>query len=259
MEDAVLTTDKVVLETRNLVAGFDGRAVVHGITLAIPAGKITAIMGPSGCGKTTFMRCINRMHELAPNAQVSGEVLLDGEDVYRLDPILLRRRIGMVFQRPNPFPTMSIYDNVIAGYRLNGVRMVRADLDRIVEETLRRVTLWGEVKDSLHRRGTFLSGGQQQRLCIARALAMKPEILLLDEPTSALDPKATAAIEELIVSLKGVVTIVQVTHNIPQAARISDVTAFIHLGELVEFGPTKRLFTVPKDPRTEEYLSGKFG
>ncbi|MCX7037738.1 MAG: phosphate ABC transporter ATP-binding protein, partial [Spirochaetes bacterium] len=242
-----MTTDKVVLETRNLVAGFDGRAVVHGITLAIPAGKITAIMGPSGCGKTTFMRCINRMHELAPNAQVSGEVLLDGEDVYRLDPILLRRRIGMVFQRPNPFPTMSIYDNVIAGYRLNGVRMVRADLDRIVEETLRRVTLWGEVKDSLHRRGTFLSGGQQQRLCIARALAMKPEILLLDEPTSALDPKATAAIEELIVSLKGVVTIVQVTHNIPQAARISDVTAFIHLGELVEFGPTKRLFTVPKD------------
>ena len=259
MEDAVLTPDTVVLETRNLVAGFDGRAVVHGITLAVPAGKITAIMGPSGCGKTTFMRCINRMHELAPNAQVSGEVLLDGEDVYRLDPILLRRRIGMVFQRPNPFPTMSIYDNVIAGYKLNGVRMARADLDRIVEETLRRVTLWGEVKDSLHRRGTFLSGGQQQRLCIARALAMKPEILLLDEPTSALDPKATAAIEELIVSLKGVVTIVQVTHNIPQAARISDVTAFIHLGELVEFGPTKRLFTVPKDPRTEEYLSGKFG
>ena len=259
MEDAVVTTDQAVLETRNLVAGFDGRDVVHGITLSIPAGKITAIMGPSGCGKTTFMRCINRMHELAPNAQVSGEVLLDGEDVYRLDPILLRRRIGMVFQRPNPFPTMSIHDNVIAGYRLNGVRMARADLDRIVEETLRRVTLWEEVKDSLHRRGTFLSGGQQQRLCIARALAMKPEILLLDEPTSALDPKATAAIEELIVSLKGVVTVVQVTHNIPQAARISDVTAFIHLGELVEFGPTKRLFTVPKDPRTEEYLSGKFG
>jgi phosphate transport system ATP-binding protein len=259
MENTILTPDQVVLETRNLVAGFDSRAVVHGITLAIPAGKITAIMGPSGCGKTTFMRCINRMHELAPNAQVSGEVLLDGEDVYQLDPILVRRRIGMVFQRPNPFPTMSIYDNVIAGYRLNGVRMARADLDRIVEETLLRVTLWDEVKDSLHRRGTFLSGGQQQRLCIARALAMKPEIMLLDEPTSALDPKATAAIEELVVSLKGVVTIVQVTHNIPQAARISDATAFIHMGELVEFGPTKRLFTVPKDPRTEEYLSGKFG
>jgi phosphate transport system ATP-binding protein len=259
MEDPILSPGQVVLETRNLVAGFDGRPVVHGISLAIPAGRITAIMGPSGCGKTTFMRCINRMHELAPNAEVSGEVLLDGEDVYGLDPILLRRRIGMVFQRPNPFPTMSIYDNVVAGYRLNGVRIARADLDRIVEETLRRVTLWDEVKDSLHRRGTFLSGGQQQRLCIARALAMKPEIMLLDEPTSALDPRATAAIEELIVSLKGVVTIVQVTHNIPQAARISDVTAFIHLGELVEFGPTKRLFTVPQDPRTEEYLSGKFG
>jgi phosphate transport system ATP-binding protein len=259
MEDTVLTAESTILETRNLVAGFDGRDVVHGISLAVPAGKITAIMGPSGCGKTTFMRCINRMHELASNAHVSGEVLLDGEDVYQLNPILLRRRIGMVFQRPNPFPTMSIYTNVVAGYTLNGTRMARPDLDRIVEETLKRVTLWDEVKDSLHRRGTFLSGGQQQRLCIARALAMKPEIMLLDEPTSALDPKATAAIEELIVSLKGVVTIVQVTHNIPQAARISDVTAFIHLGELVEFGPTKKLFTVQKDQRTEEYLSGKFG
>jgi phosphate transport system ATP-binding protein len=165
----------------------------------------------------------------------------------------------MVFQRPNPFPTMSIYDNVVAGYNLNGARMARADRDRIVEETLRRVTLWDEVKDVLFRRGTFLSGGQQQRLCIARALAMRPEILLLDEPTSALDPRATAAIEELTVSLKGTVTIIQVTHNIPQAARISDFTAFIHLGELVEFGPTNRVFTVPTDKRTEEYLSGKFG
>jgi phosphate transport system ATP-binding protein len=259
MEDTVLSSTPTILETRNLSAGFDGKDVVKGISLAVPAGKITAIMGPSGCGKTTFMRCINRMHELAPNARVNGEVLLDGEDVYRLNPILLRRRIGMVFQRPNPFPTMSIYDNVVAGYNLNGARMARADKDRIVEETLRRVTLWDEVKDSLHRRGTFLSGGQQQRLCIARALAMKPEIVLLDEPTSALDPKATAAIEELTVSLKGTVTIVQVTHNIPQAARISDYTAFIHLGELVEFGPTNKVFTVPKDKRTEEYLSGKFG
>ncbi len=241
------------------MAGFDGKDVVKRISLAVPVGKITAIMGPSGCGKTTFMRCINRMHELAANAQVTGQVLLDGEDVYRLNPILLRRRIGMVFQRPNPFPTMSIYDNVVAGYNLNGARMSRVERDRIVEETLRRVTLWDEVKDSLYRRGTFLSGGQQQRLCIARALAMKPEILLLDEPTSALDPKATAAIEELVVSLKGVVTIIQVTHNIPQAARISDYTAFIHLGELVEFGPTKSVFTVPQDSRTEEYLSGKFG
>ena len=259
MEDPVLSQEKTVLETRDLTAGFDGRDVVKGISLAVPEGKITAIMGPSGCGKTTFMRCINRMHELAANAQVRGSVLLDGEDVYQLNPILLRRRIGMVFQRPNPFPTMSIYDNVVAGYNLNGARMARVDRDQIVEETLRRVTLWDEVKDALYRRGTFLSGGQQQRLCIARALAMKPEILLLDEPTSALDPKATAAIEELTVSLKGIVTIVQVTHNIPQAARISDYTAFIHLGELVEFGPTKKVFTVPRDTRTEEYLSGKFG
>jgi phosphate transport system ATP-binding protein len=259
MEDPVLIPEAILLETKSLSAGFDGKDVVKGISLAVPAGRITAIMGPSGCGKTTFMRCINRMHELAPNARVSGKVLLDGEDVYQLNPILLRRRIGMVFQRPNPFPTMSIYDNVVAGYNLNGARMARTDRDRIVEETLRRVTLWDEVKDVLFRRGTFLSGGQQQRLCIARALAMKPEIILLDEPTSALDPKATAAIEELVVSLKGVVTIVQVTHNIPQAARISDYTAFIHLGELVEFGPTNKVFTVPRDRRTEEYLSGKFG
>jgi phosphate transport system ATP-binding protein len=259
MEGPVLSPQGTILETRGLSAGFDGRDVVKEISLCVPAGKITAIMGPSGCGKTTFMRCINRMHELAPNAHSRGTILLDGEDVTRLNPILLRRRIGMVFQRPNPFPTMSIYDNVVAGYNLNGARMARADRDRIVEETLRRVTLWDEVKDSLHRRGTFLSGGQQQRLCIARALAMKPEVLLLDEPTSALDPKATAAIEELTVSLKGIVTIVQVTHNIPQAARISDYTAFIHLGELVEFGQTNKVFTVPKDRRTEEYLSGKFG
>ncbi len=259
MEDSVLTSEEVILETRGLTAGFDGKDVVLGVSLAVPRQRVTAIMGPSGCGKTTFMRCINRMHELNANARVTGEVLLDGENVYRINPILLRRRIGMVFQRPNPFPTMSIYDNVVAGYTLNGARMDRAERDQIVEETLRRVTLWDEVKDALYRRGTFLSGGQQQRLCIARALAMKPEVLLLDEPTSALDPKATAAIEELIVSLKGSVTIVQVTHNIPQAARISDYTAFIHLGELVEFGPTNRLFTVPKDKRTEEYLSGKFG
>ncbi len=259
MEDTVLKPEQTILETVGLTAGFDGKDVVKDISLAVPEGKITAIMGPSGCGKTTFMRCINRMHELAPNAQVTGSVLLDGEEVYKLNPILLRRRIGMVFQRPNPFPTMSIYDNVVAGYNLNGARLARVDRDRIVEETLRRVTLWDEVKDNLYRRGTFLSGGQQQRLCIARALAMKPEIILLDEPTSALDPKATAAIEELIVSLKGVVTIVQVTHNIPQAARISDYTAFIHLGELVEFGQTNKVFTVPRDKRTEEYLSGKFG
>jgi phosphate transport system ATP-binding protein len=259
MEDTVLTTEKTILETRNLVAGFDTTDIVKSVSIAVPKHKVTAIMGPSGCGKTTFMRCINRMHELAANAFVHGDVLLDGENIYHVNPILIRRRIGMVFQRPNPFPTMSIYNNVVAGYGLNGTRMVRTDRDSIVEETLRRVALWDEVKDALHRRGTFLSGGQQQKLCIARALAMKPEIILLDEPTSALDPKSSAAIEELMVSLKGLVTIIQVTHNIPQAARISDYTAFIHLGELVEFGPTNKLFTVPKDKRTEEYLSGKFG
>jgi len=251
--------DREILVVEGLHAGFDGVDVVKGISIEIPARAVTAVMGPSGCGKTTFIRCLNRMHELASNAQVSGRVLLDGEDVYRMNPILLRRRIGMVFQRPNPFPTMSIYHNVLAGFTLNGIRLDRTERDRIVEETLRKVTLWDEVKDGLHRRGTFLSGGQQQRLCIARALALQPDLLLLDEPTSALDPRSTAAIEELIVQLKAGVTIVQVTHNIPQAARISDLTAFIHLGELVEFGPTQTLFTVPKDKRTEEYLSGKFG
>ena len=216
-------------------------------------------MGPSGCGKTTLIRCINRMHELIPGANVSGKILLDDENIFDIDPIIVRRKIGMVFQRPNPFPTMSIYDNVIAGYNLNGIRISKGDKDRIVEESLKKAALWDEVKDALHRKGTFLSGGQQQRLCIARALAMDPEIILLDEPTSALDPKSTAHIEELVVHLKDAVTIIQVTHNIPQAARISDFTAFIYLGELVEFGPTEKLFTVPKDKRTEEYLTGKFG
>jgi phosphate transport system ATP-binding protein len=251
--------EREILVCRDLRAGFDGVDVVKGISLSVPPRVVTAIMGPSGCGKTTFIRCLNRMHELAPNAHVTGLVTLDGEDIYKGSPIELRRRIGMVFQRPNPFPTMSIYDNVLAGYTLNGIRLDRGERDRVVEETLRKVTLWDEVKHSLHRRGTFLSGGQQQRLCIARALALQPEVLLLDEPTSALDPRSTAAIEELIVQLKTVVTIVQVTHNIPQAARISDFTAFIHLGDLVEFGPTQKLFTVPADKRTEEYLSGKFG
>jgi phosphate transport system ATP-binding protein len=199
------------------------------------------------------------MHEQTAGAWVSGKMLLDGDDIYTKNPILVRRRVGMVFQRPNPFPTMSIYDNVIAGYNLNGMKIPREEKDRIVEESLKKAALWNEVKTSLHRRGTFLSGGQQQRLCIARALAMYPEILLLDEPTSALDPKSTSAIEELVVELKSTVTIIQVTHNIPQAARISDYTAFMYLGEMVEFGPSEKLFTVPKDKRTEEYLTGKFG
>jgi len=248
-----------VLKIEHFSAGFDSNQVLKDINLSIFRNKITAVMGPSGCGKTTLIRCINRMHELIANARVSGKILLDNEDVFDIDPIIVRRKIGMVFQRPNPFPTMSIYDNVIAGYNLNGIRVAKVDRDRIVEESLKKAALWDEVKDVLHRKGTFLSGGQQQRLCIARALAMDPEIILLDEPTSALDPKSTTHIEELVVHLKNTVTIIQVTHNIPQAARISDYTAFIYLGELVEFGPTEKLFTVPKDKRTEEYLTGKFG
>jgi len=251
--------ESAVLKTEDFGAGYGENEVVRRINLSIGRNQITAIMGPSGCGKTTLIRCINRMHELTPGATVSGRILLDGENIHDTDPIIVRRKIGMVFQRPNPFPTMSIYDNVVAGYNLNGMNVSKADKDRIVEESLQKAALWEEVKDFLHRRGTFLSGGQQQRLCIARALAMYPEILLLDEPTSALDPKATAHIEELVVELKSSVTIIQVTHNIPQAARISDFTAFIYLGELVEFGPTEKVFTVPKDKRTEQYLTGKFG
>ena len=251
--------EREILVCRDLRAGFDGVDVVKGIDLAVPPRVVTAIMGPSGCGKTTFIRCLNRMHELAPNAHVTGLVTLDGEDISKGSPIELRRRIGMVFQRPNPFPTMSIYDNVLAGYTLNGIRLDRGERDRVVEETLRKVTLWDEVKDSLHRRGTFLSGGQQQRLCIARALALQPEVLLLDEPTSALDPRSTAAIEELIVQLKTVVTIVQVTHNIPQAARISDFTAFFYLGELIEYDTTAKIFTSPAKKQTEDYVTGRFG
>jgi len=251
--------ESTVLKIEDFSAGFGENEVVRNINLAFERNRITAIMGPSGCGKTTLIRCINRMHELVPGAVYSGRILLDNENVFDLDAIVVRRKIGMVFQRPNPFPTMSIYDNAVAGYNLNGIRIPKTDKDRIVEESLRKAALWDEVKDSLHRKGTFLSGGQQQRLCIARALAMDPEILLLDEPTSALDPKATAHIEELVVQLKNAVTIIQVTHNIPQAARISDYTAFIYLGELVEYGPTEKLFTVPKDKRTEQYLTGKFG
>jgi phosphate transport system ATP-binding protein len=251
--------ESAVLKIENFSAFFGENQVLKDIGLSIPQNRITAIMGPSGCGKTTLIRCINRMHELISDAKVSGKIFLDHEDLYDTDPIIVRRQIGMVFQKPNPFPTMSIYDNVIAGYHLNGIKLSKDEKDKFVEESLRRAALWDEVKKSLHRRGTFLSGGQQQRLCIARALAMRPAVLLLDEPTSALDPKATSHIEELIVQLKDTVTIILVTHNIGQAARVSDFTAFLYLGELVEFGPTERMFTAPKNKRTEEYLSGKFG
>jgi phosphate transport system ATP-binding protein len=251
--------ESTVLKIENFSALFGENQVLKEINLSIPQNKITAIMGPSGCGKTTLIRCINRMHELIPDARVSGKIFLDKEDIYATDPIIVRRQIGMVFQKPNPFPTMSIYDNVIAGYNLNGVKLTKEEKEKIVEESLKKAVLWDEVKESLHRRGTFLSGGQQQRLCIARALAMGPAILLLDEPTSALDPKATSHIEELIVQLKDTVTIILVTHNMGQAARVSDFAAFVYLGELVEFGPTGRMFTAPKDKRTEAYLTGKFG
>jgi phosphate transport system ATP-binding protein len=248
-----------ILNVIDFSAYFGENRVLHGVDLSIPKNRVTAIMGPSGCGKTTLIRCINRMHELVPDGKVSGRILLYGEDVYGMNIIVVRRKIGMVFQRPNPFPTMSIYDNVVAGYRLSGTKLPHAELDAIVERSLENAALWNEVKDSLFTRGTFLSGGQQQRLCIARALAMNPEVLLLDEPTSALDPVATAHIEQLISQLKENVTILLVTHNTAQAARVSDFTAFLYLGEMIEFGTTEKLFTVPADKRTEEYLSGKFG
>jgi len=248
-----------VLRTENLSAYFRDNRVVNRVSLSIPENMVTTIMGPSGCGKTTLIRCFNRIHELIPGARVEGKVFLRDEDVYATDPMIIRRRIGMVFQRPNPFPTMSIYDNVIAGYRLNGIKLGRAERDAMVEESLKNAALWDEVKDHLNRKGTFLSGGQQQRLCIARALAMNPDILLLDEPTSALDPKATARVEQLVEELKKTVTLILVTHNVAQAGRVSDFTAFLYLGELIEYGPTEQLHTAPKDTRTEEFLTGKFG
>ena len=216
-------------------------------------------MGPSGCGKSTLIRTINRMHEVTPGAQVKGEIFLHDKNIFKLPPAQVRQKIGMVFQSPNPFPNMTIYDNVIAGYILNGIKLRKEEKDQIIEDALKKAFLWEEVNDSLFKRGTYLSGGQQQRLCIARALAMKPEILLLDEPTSALDPKATAKIEELIVELKKEVTIIMVTHNTSQAARISDYTAFMYMGELIEFNSTEKMFTNPDNPKTEEYLTGKFG
>jgi phosphate transport system ATP-binding protein len=255
MEDPALS----VLRIENFSAAYGDNRVLKDVSLSIVDNSVTALIGPSGCGKTTIIRCINRMHELIPGSSIEGRIYLRDKDIYAMQPIVLRRKIGMVFQKPNPFPTMSIYDNVIAGYKLNGIRLGRRETEEVVERSLKGAALWNEVKDFLHRKGTFLSGGQQQRLCIARALAMNPEILLLDEPTSALDPKSTSHIEELIADLKKTVTMLLVTHNIGQAARVSDFTAFIYLGELIEYGSTKTLFTVPKDKRTEEYLTGKFG
>ena len=245
-----------VLKTENLSAFYGETQVVKNVNISIKRNKITAIMGPSGCGKTTLIRCFNRMHELTPGAKVYGKVYLDGKDIYKLNPMVVRKKIGMVFQKPNPFPTMSIYDNVLAGYKLNGTKLKKDEADRIVEETLKKVSLWNEVKDKLRQRGTFLSGGQQQRLCIARALAVNPDVILLDEPTSALDPVATQKIEKLLVELKNTVTIVLVTHNTAQAGRISDYVAFMYLGEIIEYGKTDIIFTTPKNEMTEKFLTG---
>ncbi|MBP1684807.1 MAG: phosphate transport system ATP-binding protein [Deltaproteobacteria bacterium] len=249
------------LEVQDLKAWFGAHQVLKGIDLAISTGAVTAIIGPSGCGKSTLVRCLNRMHEVVPGARVSGRVLLDGEDIYAagVDPVQVRARVGMVFQRPNPFPTMSIFDNVAAGFRLTAGRRSRAEIAAIVERSLRQAALWDEVRESLHASGVSISGGQQQRLCIARALAVQPEVILMDEPCSALDPIATAKIEELIRELKHEYTIVIVTHNMQQAARVSDYTAFLYLGALVEFGPTDKIFTAPDRKETEDYITGRFG
>lgn len=250
--------ESTIISSSNFNAYFGANHVVKNVNIEIPKNSVIAVMGPSGCGKTTFLRCINRMHELTAGATSEGKMLLNNEDVYDMHPIFVRLKIGMVFQRPNPFPNLSIYDNVIAGYKLNGLRLSKTERDRIVEQSLTRAALWKEVKDSLHKKGTFLSGGQQQRLCIARAIAMEPEVLLLDEPTSALDPISTASIEELLHELKSNYTLIIVTHNMQQAARVSNKTAFFYLGELVEYDKTKELFTNPKDQRTQNYITGRF-
>jgi phosphate transport system ATP-binding protein len=245
---------------KGLNAWFGEHHVLHDIGISMAPKAVTALIGPSGCGKSTFIRCLNRMHEVIPGARVAGAVRVEGADVYApgVDPVQIRRKIGMVFQKPNPFPTMSVFENAVAGLRLSGVRE-RAVLNEAGERALRQAALWDEVKDSLSKSGVSLSGGQQQRLCIARALAVEPEVLLMDEPCSALDPIATAKIEELILELRSTLTIVIVTHNMQQAARVSEATGFFLLGDLVEVGVTRQLFTNPRDKRTEDYITGRFG
>lgn len=254
-----MINNEYILEIKDLAVSYSPeKKAVKDVNVKLKEHTVTAIMGPSGCGKSTLLRAINRMHDLYPNIKTEGEILLRGQNIFSINPMKVRRMAGMVFQRPNPFPTMSIYDNVLAGYTLNNVRLSKSEKDEIVETSLKNVALWDEVKDSISKKGSFLSGGQQQRLCIARALALKPDILLMDEPTSALDPISTNRVEELIFELKQNYTIVIVTHNMSQAARVSDNSMFMYLGELVEFGTTKQMFTSPKDKRTEDYLTGVF-
>jgi phosphate transport system ATP-binding protein len=247
-------------QIKNVSIWYGEKRAIENVTLDVASNAVTAIIGPSGCGKSTLLRALNRMHELTPKTRMEGNVLLNGEDLYSntVDPTIVRRRVGMVFQKSNPFPTMTIGENVIVGLRLNGVRNQKL-LNERLEKSLRMAALWDEVKDDLHKPGTSLSGGQQQRLCIARTLAVEPDVVLMDEPCSALDPIATAKIEELIYELKTKYTIVTVTHNMQQAGRISDYTAFMYLGRLIEFGPTTEIFTNPKDRQTEDYITGRFG
>lgn len=248
------------IETDRVTAMYGKFTAVKGVSLRFAANQVHALIGPSGCGKSTFLRTLNRMHEMSRGGWITGQVLLDGQDIYApgVNAMHLRRRVGMVFQKPTPFPTMSIFDNVAAGVRVTG-RRGRSELSEIVERSLRQAVLWDEVKDRLHRSALALSGGQQQRLCIARTLAPQPEVLLLDEPTASLDPRGTQLIEELLFELRTNFTIVIVTHNLHQAARVSDTTTFLYLGTMVEHGPTKELFTTPTNEQTEAYITGRFG
>lgn len=263
MENTIIeniASQDYILQLKNVSVSYTpGKNAVDNVSADILPNTVTAIMGPSGCGKSTLLRAINRMHELYPSITTTGEILLKGQNIFEMNPMKVRRLAGMVFQRPNPFPNMSISENVLAGYMLNNIKLTKAEKEELVVDSLQRVGLWNEVKDSIGKKGTFLSGGQQQRLCIARSIALKPELLLMDEPTSALDPISTNRIEELIFELKEQYTIIIVTHNMSQAARLSDNSMFMYLGELIEYDNTKQMFTKPKDKRTEDYLTGQFG
>jgi len=254
------SAEKYKVRIEKVNGWYGAKRAIKDVNLNVKDKAVTAFIGPSGCGKTTLLRCLNRMHEMTPGAHADGRVVVDGIDIYdkSIDPVVIRRRIGMVFQKPNPFPTMSIFDNVAAGLRLNGMKN-KTILREIVEESLKNAALWEEVKNELEKPGMSLSGGQQQRLCIARALAMQPEVLLMDEPTSSLDPIGSSKIEELVRILKDSVTIIIVTHNMQQAARVSDFTAFMYLGDLIEYGATNQIFMKPEKELTERYISGKFG